>query len=143
MRNIIEYNQIIKKVAVVFAAAFVLNAVWENLHSLLYANYMRGQITEYILLRAALADAVMILILAAPFIIIPAIKKWSWMIIPFGMILAVLIELWAMQTGRWSYNEYMPIVPILSVGLTPLIQLGLLGYLSYKIQEWVIGRKAG
>jgi len=130
-----------KKVVTVFVVAFVLNAVWENLHSFLYVNYMHGQITEFILLRAALVDAVIITIIALPFILFPSIKKRSLVILPLGFILAICIELWALQTGRWAYQGYMPIIPLLSVGLTPAIQLGVLGYLSFKIQEFFVNQK--
>jgi len=33
----------------------------------------------------------------------------------------------------------MLVIPVLSVGLTPAIQLGLLGYFSYKIQKRIFG----
>ncbi len=127
-----------KKVLIVFLAAFVLNLVWENLHSFLYDNYMGGKITELILLRATLADAVMVTIIALPFLLISTFKKYNWLIIIIGMIVAVGIEWYALATGRWEYNFYMPVIPLISVGLTPAIQLGLLGYLSFKLQERLI-----
>ena len=49
----------------------------------------------------------------------------------FGIVVAVLIELWALQTGRWAYTGAMPLVPFLGAGLTPTIQLGFLGYVIY------------
>jgi len=124
-----------KKFLVIFTTAFALNAIWENLHAFLYANYMSGKITEFILLRATLADAVMITIITLPFVFVPLLKKQDWMIMLIGFILAVCIEWWALNTGRWAYNAYMPIIPLLSVGFTPAIQLGLLGYISFRIGE--------
>ena len=112
--------------------SFILNVVWENLHSFLYVGYMGGTITEFILLRASVADAVIIVILSLPFIFIPSLNGKSQLIIFVGVLIAVFIELYALNAGRWAYNEYMPIIPILGVGLTPTIQLGLLGYLSYR-----------
>jgi|SRR3989344_7611971 len=126
-----------KKILIIFVTAFVLNLVWENLHSLLYDNYMGGKITEFILLRATLADAVMIVLITLPFVLIPLFKKYDWLILPIGILVAICIEWYALGTGRWAYNAYMPIVPIISVGLTPVLQLGLLGYLSFKIQEHI------
>ena len=35
----------------------------------------------------------------------------------------------------WQYGPNMPIVPILKVGLTPMIQLGILGYFSLKLSN--------
>lgn len=124
-----------KKILLIFVTAFVFNAIWENLHSVLYDNYMGGKITEFILLRATLADAMMIAIITLPFVLVLSFKKYDWLIIIIGFIVAVSIEWSALATGRWTYNAYMPIIPLLSVGLTPAIQLGLLGLLSFKIQE--------
>ena len=134
-----KYNYVMKRILTVFIGAFILNAIWENLHVFLYDNYMGGAITEFILLRAALADAAMIAAITLPFILFPALQKRSWLIVLFGVILAIGIEWWALGTGRWAYNEYMLVIPVLSVGLTPAIQLGLLGYFSYKIQKRIFG----
>jgi len=124
-----------KKIFLIFVSAFVLNAVWENLHSFLYVNYMGGEITELILLRATLVDAVMIVFITLPFVLISSFKKHNWLIVFIGIVVAISIEWYALATGRWAYNAYMPIIPLLSVGLTPAIQLGLLGLLSFKINE--------
>lgn len=126
----------LRKISMIFFSALVLNALWENLHSFLYTGYMGGKITEYILLRASVVDAVIITLLCLPFIILKMEERRSWIIIPVGVVVAVVIELYALHTGRWAYNAYMPILPVLGVGLTPAIQLGFLGYLSY----WFAGR---
>lgn len=120
-----------RKIFLIFLLSFILNLIWENLHSLLYAVYMDGKITELILVRASLGDAIIISILSLPFLLFPNQRQKSWLIIPFGVLVSIIIELYALSVGRWMYNEYMPIIPILDIGLTPTIQLGLLGYLSY------------
>jgi hypothetical protein len=122
-----------KKIFYIFLVSFFLNFIWENLHSLLYAGYQGGTITEFILFRASLGDAVMITLLALPFFFISALKKRDWLIIVLGVLVAILIEWYALSSGRWAYNEYMPLIPFLNIGLTPTIQLGLLGYFSYRI----------
>lgn len=122
------------KIFLIFPLSFILNLIWENLHSLLYFGYMGGKITELILVRASIFDAVIISLISLPFVCIPRLRQKSWLTIFIGVLVAIFIELHALNTGRWAYNEYMPIVPILGVGLTPVIQLGLLGYLSY----WLI-----
>lgn len=122
-----------KKIFLIFLLSFILNLIWENLHSLLYAEYMGGKITGFILLRASVADALIIALISFPFVFIPRLRGKSWLIIFIGVLVAIFIELWALNTGRWAYDGYMPIIPILGVGLTPTVQLGLLGYLSYLI----------
>jgi len=120
-----------KKIFFIFFLSFFFNLIWENLHSYLYAGYMGGTITEAILLRASVVDAIIITFLSFPFVFIAKLRNKNWIIIFIGIAVAILIEWHALRTERWVYNEYMPIIPILSVGLTPTIQLGLLGYLSY------------
>lgn len=124
-----------KRIFVIFAVAFFLNLVWENLHSFLYSNYKGVEITQLILLKATLGDAVMIVLITLPFVFLASFRKNLWGIVLIGLIVAISIEWYALATDRWTYNAYMPIIPILAVGFTPTIQLALLGYLSFKIQE--------
>ena len=120
-----------KRIFLIFILSLLLNFIWENLHSHLYISYMGDKITEFILFRASLADAGIITIISLPFIYITSLRKKDSLIVLIGFLVAVTIELYALNAGRWSYNEYMPIIPFLSVGLTPVIQLSLLGYFSY------------
>ena len=94
---------------------------------------MSRKITEIILLRASIIDALIITAISLPFIYFAFLKNKSWLIIFIGIIISIFIERYALNTGRWSYNQYMPLIPLLSVGLTPAIQLGFLGFLSYRI----------
>ncbi|PIQ66456.1 MAG: hypothetical protein COV96_01600 [Candidatus Zambryskibacteria bacterium CG11_big_fil_rev_8_21_14_0_20_42_18] len=129
-----------KRLLIIFLSAFVLNIVWENLHSFLYSNYMGGEITEFILIRASLFDAFLITMILLPFLYLNALKNKSWLIIVIGIIIAVLNEWYGLNTNRWAYNSLMPILPIIKVGLTPTLQLGVSGYLSYKVGEYISTR---
>ena len=100
-----------KKLVVIFIIAFLLNWVWENLHSILYLHYQGEAITQLVLLRASFFDAF------------------------FITLMAVLLEQWALATNRWAYSDQMPIIPWLEVGLTPAIQLGITAYLAYKMAD--------
>ncbi len=122
------------KIFSIFVISFFLNLIWENLHSLLYVGYKGGAITEFILIRAALGDAVIITLLALLFIWKLRTPQESWLMVIAGVFVSIAIEWYALHTGRWAYNQYMPIIPLLDVGLTPTVQLGFLGYVSY----WLI-----
>lgn len=126
-----------KRVGIIFLFAFVLNLIWENLHSFLYSNYMGGRITEFILIRASLFDAVIITIIFIPFLYLPILKNKNWLIIVVGIVIAVLNEWYGLSTGRWEYNQLMPIIPIIKTGLTPTLQLGVLGYLSCVFEKYI------
>lgn len=127
-----------KQISLIFVVALVLNALWENLHSFLYVNYMGGTITEFILLRASLFDAFLIIIISIPFIYFSFLKNKTWLIIIFGILIAILNEWYGLQTGRWMYSEFMPIIPILKTGLSPTLQLGVLGHLSFKFSAYIL-----
>lgn len=101
-------------------------------HSIFFKPHYQGLIDfVYVHLKAALGD---ILIILAIYLITAVIlgfksleikinKNSSALIISLGFIFAVIIEKYALNTHRWSYNDLMPIVPIIEVGLTPILQL--------------------
>jgi hypothetical protein len=49
---------------------------------------------------------------------------------------SVAYEWKALGSGRWSYTGWMPVVPVLGVGLWPLLQLALLVPLSLAVAAW-------
>ncbi len=121
----------------VFLLAFGLNYVWEHLHAQLYLHYQGGPITELILLRATLIDALFIVgvylvVYTVPFL---AKNRWLWTIL-LGLTAAVLLERYALATGRWAYADAMPLVPLLKTGLTPTIQLALTAVLAFRLAAW-------
>jgi len=124
-----------KKISLIFILAFITNLIWENLHSFLYLSYKGGEITEFILIRASLFDALLITVISLFFLYLSSLKNKIWFIFFIGITVAILNEWYGLSTGRWIYNDIMPIIPIIKTGLSPTLQLGLLGYLSFKIQN--------
>jgi hypothetical protein len=121
----------LKKLAKIFSISFILNLIWEFAHSSLYVAYKSEEITNYILFRAAFWDAVIITLIAVAFVKIDLFKTRKWIIILVGIVIACLIEIFALNTGRWEYNSLMPIVPIVGVGLSPLVQLSITGFVTF------------
>ncbi len=122
-----------RKLVYIFVLAFLLNWVWENLHSHFYLHYQGGEITQWILLQSIFADALFITLMAVFFLKSEFLRKNIWYALVLGIIAAIIIEIYALQTGRWEYNELMPIIPIVNTGLTPTVQLGILSYFVYKL----------
>lgn len=120
-----------KKLFLVFLLAFALNLVWEFAHSVLYENYRGGEITNSILFYVSVMDGLYILVLTGAAILFK-INKSAFVIIG-GLVWAIALELWAQDTGRWVYGAAMPIIPILNIGLTPVMQLALTGYIAQKL----------
>ena len=116
-----------RKLSIVFVSALILNLVWEHFHSVLYVHYQGGEITSFLLTRAAFFDAFIITFFAYIF-------RNIWYVVAVAFFFAVGLEIWAIETSRWAYKEVMPV--ILGVGLTPAIQLPLLAYISIKISTW-------
>jgi len=120
----------------IFFFAFLLNFLWENLHAPLYLHYRGGAISELILARAALVDAFFILVI----VIISRAQIFNQrreiFIVLVSLVIAIILEQWALATGRWAYDPSMPTLPMLNIGLTPTIQLALTGWLSYKIVDF-------
>lgn len=129
----------LKKLILVFGISFLLNWVWENLHSVFYIHYQGQAITQLILLRAAFFDGFFITLMAVLFWQVDYFKQRFWYALIFGFVFAVLLERWALVTSRWAYNDAMPIVPLLGVGLTPVVQLGITAYLAYKMVYYFDG----
>lgn len=123
----------IRKLSIIFVAAFALNFAWEYWHSALYIHYQNQEITNLILVRAALFDAIFITALALPFIFVSFFRRRFWLAPLIAVLFAIGLELFALQTGRWAYTDAMPLVPIINIGLTPTVQLGLLTFVSHKI----------
>ena len=121
-----------KKFLYIFLFAFGANLVWENLHARLYLGYKGGQITEWILIRATFWDAVIITALCVLALLLPR-RFQNWFVVGGGLVVAIVMERFALATGRWAYGPYMPIVPLLHTGLTPTIQLALIGVVAAKL----------
>lgn len=120
----------LKKFCIIFVVALILNIIWENAHVFLYANYQGGEITEFILLRAALFDALLITIISLPFFYFNFLKSRLWIVILLGLVVAIINEWYGLGTARWAYNDLMPILPIIHTGLTPTLQLALTSFSS-------------
>jgi hypothetical protein len=121
---------IVVEFIVVWSISFVLNAGWELSHVVLYTHYQGAPITLFILLRAAVFDAGVITLLAAMARLLVGgrdIKKELMWVAGAALLFAIGLELFALYTGRWVYNDLMPLVPIFNVGWSPTVQLVLTG----------------
>lgn len=123
-----------KKLLLIFILAFLFNFLWEHWHVQFYASYQGGAITDWILFRSAFfVDAVAITVFA---FLVMHVKRWhgkAWPIVIPCLIFSAGLELYAQGTSRWVYAASMPLIPLLNIGLTPTVQLPVLGYVAYKL----------
>ena len=136
----------IHKLSQIFLVAWLLNLLWENVHVLLYEHYQGmvfAQISQLekfvILLQASIFDGAFITgavlvgtLLSKLFKSKQEEKTTMAFLLGVSIAFAMTLEMNALESGRWAYNELMPIIPFLNVGLTPTIQLALTGYLAYR-----------
>ncbi|MGH7365438.1 MAG: hypothetical protein ACREK9_03430 [Candidatus Rokuibacteriota bacterium] len=113
--------------------AFLLNLTWEFAQVPLFAGMPSAQHWGAILVcgRATLGDVVIALV--AYWAIAASAGARSWVLRPTaaqltgfvaaGVLITIFMEWLATQVlGRWMYAETMPVVPLLGVGLSPLLQ---------------------
>ena len=91
--------------------------------------------------RASLGDGIIVLtIWVIGFLIL---RKTAWaeylnvrsilILLLSGSLIAIGIELLALKTDRWRYSDIMPLVPLVNVGLIPLLQLLFLPWISIRL----------
>lgn len=123
----------------ILAIGFTVNLIWENAKAPFYKGY-DGFFQHFgVCLVAAVVDALVLLLL---YFLVAAfnhnlywplkVKLWQYGLLAFiGGVLAVWFEKWALAGEQWSYTNEMPVVPVLDVGLLPLLQLMLLPGLTF------------
>lgn len=122
-----------------FVIGFALHLIWENAQSPLYDCFDPNDLWmcfRLCLRAAAGGDMVFMGVLYAALACVH--RDWFWInqldayrhpatwILPplIGVLLAVSMELWAVHVDhRWAYTASMPILPIVRVGLTPVLQM--------------------
>jgi 8-oxo-dGTP pyrophosphatase MutT (NUDIX family) len=109
-------------------------------HVLLYSTYQGGGITNAVLFHATLWDAVYIGVVGFFVLTFPFFRRQLWIAHLVLLLLAIGIELWALSTHRWTYNELMPIIPGFNVGLSPTLQLATTGLITFLLVFFISKR---
>lgn len=115
--------------AVLFATAFGLNLIWEI--SQTFAFNMSGVSSGKMLLFCTFAAVIDGIVTIAVFWILHKIfagVNWKFYLsaaVP-GALTAVFFEQIAFTFDLWSYDERMPVLPVLGTGLLPFLQLTML-----------------
>ncbi|MBF9252181.1 hypothetical protein I2I11_02640 [Pontibacter sp. 172403-2] len=123
----------------VLVIGFLLNLIWENAQAPFYRGYNGFFAHFWICFIAAVVDALVLLLLYLLFAVLShslywplKAKLWQYGLLAFsGGLLALWFEKWALAKEQWSYTTAMPLVPVLDVGLLPLLQLMLLPGLAF------------
>lgn len=119
----------IKRLLLISVITVCLHYVWESSHVVLYGGY--EHLTNLpIAVWATIGD---IFYTLAIYFFIALIKRdVHWLarmtksdiaaVSLMGFFLALIVEYKALAFGRWYYLDTMPVVPLLNIGLSPLVQ---------------------
>jgi hypothetical protein len=130
-----------------FILAFLLNFAWEVIQMPLFKGTSFNIQSVTFCALASVADAIMVLLIYFCFALIYRNSLWVQnltlprivLVILVGAIGAILAEIRHVSTGSWTYNKSMPMIPLVDVGLSPVLQFmflpTLIYYLSFKIKR--------
>lgn len=134
------YKTIFKQfVLIAFLLAFIFNFIWELIQGPMYTGftYSISHITFCGL--ASVADAIMVMLIY--FVLAMIYKEPLWIkhftlpriltLILIGGIGAILSEMRHLSLGNWFYASSMPILPLVRVGVSPVLQFMFLPVLIF------------
>ena len=129
--------------------ALLLHFAWEMLQVPLFQGAEEARYIEAlaVCLLATFGDAAIVVAAfwgvaarARPgrgWLLSPTIRHIAWFTL-IGVLITIVFELLATKVwNRWSYGELMPVIPLLDVGLSPLLQWVVLQPLIV----WVVRRQ--
>lgn len=130
----------------ILVASFVLNWLWEMAQMPAYREMASRswRETANLCMRATIGDVAITLLIYATGALAARTLNWglraAWNVYSaaalFGAMHGFWIERAAIASGGWTYMQTMPVVPMLKVGLWPLLQLTVLTPLAF----WLANR---
>lgn len=114
-----------------FLVGVAFNFVWEVAQSPLFGPMGGWLLGSWRCFVASLGDGVIVMAIAVAGWVL--FRRVDWFVRPgftgyafmgaLGAAAAVAIEFGARASGRWSYTDQMPLIPIVQVGLVPVLQM--------------------
>jgi hypothetical protein len=125
-------RQTLKAIVAVFIVAVVVNYVWELAQAPLYEGMSDFSLALWHCFVASLGDGLLVLLIfGAGWTML---RRSDWFVNPkwrgylvmlaSGLVIGIVIEWAAVHVGgRWTYAPRMPVIPILDIGLAPVLQM--------------------
>lgn len=145
----------IRAVLLYFSASFLMHLIWENAQMPLYEVGDASLWGNFKMCLFATATGDMLCMLTLYLTVALIHQKLSWLedraayshpatwIAPVmvGVLLAVSFELWAVYAvRRWEYGS-MPLLPLVHVGVTPILQMIFIPPATTAVCRWVAIRE--
>ena len=130
--------------------AGMLHFVWEALHLQLYTSYAALGNGWALVFFASAGDVLYTLLILALVTLIRGDPNWIQQpkaneylaTALLGGLVACMVEYKALAFHRWAYAAAMPIVPLIGIGLSPLLQMILLTptalYIATKLRVYSV-----
>ena len=123
-----------RTLTLVALVSFLLHLGWESLHVQLYTGYENWTGGAPVVFLATIGD---VLYTLGAFALVSGFKgSIEWikeatkrdylMLVTLGFLIALFVEYKGLALHRWQYLPDMPLIPLLQVGLSPIIQMALL-----------------
>lgn len=135
-------GDLVRFLTTLFVVAVLVNYPWERLQSQLYVHPGGASIPWWLCLAASLADGLFVLVIFGvgwmtlgrrTWFEQPGIEGYLVMLIS-GVAISVGVEWTTVHVLRWwTYGEYMPLVPIVNIGLVPMTQMLVLPPLIFRL----------
>lgn len=134
-----------------FCLSVLINYPWELAQMVFFrwwgAPWSVGMLAG---LKAAVGDGLLVLALYAAgcavfrsrdWILRPGPSAYAFLSVAGGLV-AVAMEWHAAAGGPWSYGSLAPMVPVLGVGLMPVVQMMVLpAFVAYLVRLWLVKRR--
>lgn len=130
----------------ILAVASALNVAWEMAQMFAYAGMSRVSFRSLgMCSAAAIGDGVFALVLYWAGVVISGDPKWVFrmtlgrmsVIVAVGFVAAVIMEKTALSGSLWQYADSMPRIPVIGVGLWPVLQLMTLPLATFCIVRYL------
>ena len=130
------------RLGIIFGIALGINYIWEMVQMPFYQEMRYSDPRAWLFcFRASVGDAVFsVLVFLGGWLLF---RAWDWpkklnfpkvaFLVVIGVAAATITELVALKGDRWAYTRLMPLLPIIGVGLVPVIQLAILPWVSYRL----------
>ena len=144
---VMKWKKTILTLFSIFFFAFLLNYFWESLHGFSLYENQHIDSGEYVLMINYMSVMDALTIVGIFWVVCIFVKDIFWLehfhkkgimwMLFWGLVVGAVAEYKAVYfTHDWHYNQYMPV--ILGVGLSPLIQLSITGWVSIWLTKKMI-----
>jgi len=133
----------------VYIIGFLLNLIWEVLQAPLYEGFDLSSLHLLYCLYASVVDAFVIAIMFSGFAIYYRRLNWvnkltignAVVLIISGLFVAIIFESWALIRKQWNYSSNMPILPFTKIGLSPVLQMMILPFITFYLTKKISEKK--